>query len=100
MTQQEPHEPTVHLDLREPSLVVRTMRLTDEAVVREARHWTTGRRGPAVDSVSADADLSVFLTEALVLGSRALAAMGQSGEARAVEAMLREVGGEDGLCHG
>jgi hypothetical protein len=92
MTQHEHHEPAVHLDLRGPSLVVRAMCLTDEAVVREARHWTTGRRGPAVEVVSADADLSVFLTEAVVLGSRALAAMGQSGEARAVEAMLREVG--------
>jgi hypothetical protein len=92
MTQHEHHEPAVHLDLDGPLLVVRTMCLMDEAVVREARHWTTGRRGPAVESVSADADLSVFLTEAVVLGSRALAAMGQSGEARAVEAMLREVG--------
>lgn len=92
MSQHEHHEPAVHLDLRGPSLVVRSMCLTDEAVVREARHWTTGRRGPAVDDVGADADLSVFLTEAVVLGSRALAAMGQSGEARAVEAMLREVG--------
>src|SRR4051812_20574712 len=92
MTQHEHHEPAVHLDLLGPSLVIRTICLTNEAVVREARHWTTGRRGPAVEDVSADADLSVFLTEAVVLGSRALAAMGQSGEARAVEAMLREVG--------
>jgi hypothetical protein len=61
-------------------------------VVREARHWTTGRRGPAVDDAGAEADLSVFLTEAVALGSRALATMGQSGEARAVEATLREVG--------
>lgn len=92
MTQHMHHEPAVHFDLRGPSLVVRTLCLADEAVIREARHWTTGRRRPAVEDVNADADLSVFLTEAVVLGSRALAAMGQSGEARAVEAMLREVG--------
>jgi hypothetical protein len=85
-------EPAVHLDLSGTALVVLAVHLTDEAVVREARHWTTGRRGPAVNDVGAEADLSVFLTEAVALGSRALAAMGQSGEARAVEAMLREVG--------
>ncbi|TKJ28311.1 Fis family transcriptional regulator [Blastococcus sp. CCUG 61487] len=92
MNQPEQYEPNVHLDLRGPSLVIRAMCLTDEVVVREARHWTTGRRGPAVEDVSPTADLSVFLTEAVVLGSRALAAMGHSGESRAVEAMLREVG--------
>jgi hypothetical protein len=84
----------VHLDPTGPSVVVHNLTLTDEAVVREARHWSTGRRGPASENLSelADADLSTYLTEAVALGARALSAMGQSGEARAVEQMLREVG--------
>lgn len=87
-------QPAVHLDPRGPSLVVRTFSLVDDAVIREARHWTTGRRGPAIEDPAtlARADLTAYLTEAVVLGSRALSAMGQSGEARAIEQMLREVG--------
>ena len=40
----------------------------------------------------ARADLSTFVTEAVVLGARALAVTSQTSEARAVEQMLREVG--------
>lgn len=74
----------VHVDPSGPSLVVRAFSLTDDVAVRKARHWTTGRRGPAIEDPAAlaRADLTAYLTEAVVLGSRALSAMGQSGEAR------------------
>lgn len=75
------------------AIVVENLTISEESVVREARHWPTGRRGDACDAPEelARADFSAFVTEAVVLGARALAATAQASEARAVEQMLREV---------
>lgn len=75
------------------AIVVENLTITEESVVREARHWPTGRRGDACAAPEevASADFSAFVTEAVVLGARALATTAQASEARAVEQMLREV---------
>ena len=76
------------------AVVVTDLTITDRNVVREAGHWASGRRGEACDTPEelARADLSTFVTEAVVLGARALAVTSQTSEVRAVEQMLREVG--------
>ena len=75
-------------------VVITGLTITDVGVVAEAEHWVDGRRGDRCDDAAtlAGADLSVFATEALVLGARALTLTAQSNEARVVERMLREVG--------
>lgn len=82
------------------AIVVENTTITEESVVREARHWATGRRGEAcrVPEDLARADLTAFVTEAVVLGARVLAATAQTSEARAVEQMLREVGDKSALA--
>lgn len=76
------------------AVVITDLAVADDAVIREARHWTAGRRGESCEALDelAQADLTTFVTEAVVLGARALAATAQTSEARAVEQMLREVG--------
>lgn len=73
---------------------IRALTLDDRGVVSEGRRWTTGRRGPVIDDAAqlAQADLSAFATEALVLGARALAVTGQTADARVVEQMIKDVG--------
>ena len=84
----------------EGAVVVNDLTITDRNVLREACHWATGRRGEACETPEelARADLSPFVTEAVVLGARALAATAQTSEARAVEQMLREVGDKTALA--
>lgn len=84
-------DPTIGSD---GAVVVTDLTITDRNVLREASHWATGRRDEACDTPEelARADLSFFVTEAVVLGARALAVTAQTSEARAVEQMLREVG--------
>jgi len=68
--------------------------IAETDVVREARHWITGERGQRCDDPAelADADLTKFATEALVLGAKALALTAQTTETRALERMLKDVG--------
>ncbi|MGW4634884.1 Fis family transcriptional regulator [Nocardia sp. NPDC004415] len=66
----------------------------DADVAREARHWTSGARGPSVedpDQLDA-ADLEAFVIEAVKIGAHALAATGQAVESRALEQVVRELG--------
>jgi hypothetical protein len=68
--------------------------IADKDVVREARHWTTGLRGPMVDDPDqlASADLTAFVIEARKIGAHALSATGQAQETRALEQIVRELG--------
>jgi len=68
--------------------------IAEADVVGEARHWITGERGQRCDDPAelADADLTKFATEALVLGAKALALTAQTTETRAMERMLKDVG--------
>ncbi len=76
------------------AVVVEGLVIDDRDVVREARLWTSGRRGPTVEDPAglAGADLTTFATEAVLLGARALTATAQTSEARALEQMVKDVG--------
>lgn len=75
-------------------VVVEGLVIEEADVVREARHWFSGERGPSTEdpAILAGADLTRFATEALVLGARALALTAQTTETRALERMLKDVG--------
>ncbi|MBL8931714.1 MAG: hypothetical protein JNL54_16460 [Kineosporiaceae bacterium] len=88
-------EPTrVQLDSTTSVLRIDHLTITHPDVLREARRWTTGSRGPAVDDAGdlKQADLSPFVLEAMVLGSRTLAVVGEVSDARGLEQMVKEVG--------
>jgi len=76
------------------SIVIAQLTVRDKDVAREAQRWTTGERGPVIDDPEAlaSADLAEFVTEAIKIGSHALAATGQSQDARALEQLVKEVG--------
>ncbi len=75
-------------------VVVEALVIEESDVVREARHWLSGERGPSTEdpAMLAGADLTKFATEALVLGAKALALTAQTTETRALERMLKDVG--------
>lgn len=68
--------------------------LDDREVIQEARRWTQGERGPVADSAEtlASADLTRFVTEAIGLGARAIAATGQAQESQALSHLIKDVG--------
>ena len=76
------------------AVVIEGLTTSNPEVVLEAKRWTSGRRGALVEEpeLLAEADLTTFVGEAVVIGARALAATAQTTEARAVEQMLKEVG--------
>lgn len=76
------------------TVIIDSLAISDVDVVSEARHWVTGERGQRCDDPAelADADLTKFATEALVLGAKALSLTALTSETRALERMLREVG--------
>ena len=75
-------------------VVVSGLVIEETDVVLEARHWITGERGPSIDNPEelSGADLTMFATEALVLGAKALALTAQTTETRALERMIKDVG--------
>lgn len=83
-----------HLDIAGNAVVINQLTVQDKDLAREAQRWTTGERGPVIDDadVLAEADMSVFVTEALKIGAHALSATGQSQDFRALERMIKEVG--------
>lgn len=76
------------------AVVIEGLTTSNADVVHEAKRWTTGRRGALVEEPAhlAEADLTTFVEETVVIGARALAATAQTAEARAVEQMLKDVG--------
>ena len=75
-------------------VIIEGLELAQVDVVSEARHWIAGERGQRCDDAThfAGADLTAFVTEALVLGSKALTLTAQTAETRALEQMLKDVG--------
>jgi len=93
VVKQNPAAPRAHVEPAGPSLVVEGMSVREPAVVAEARRWTAGHRGPvvAVEDMSGT-DLSAFVTQALVVGSHAIATAGGVQEAYDLGALVTEVG--------
>jgi hypothetical protein len=85
---------SAHFDNSTATVIVDGLVISHKDVVREAQRWTTGQRGPVVDDPDelAQADLTRFVTQAIVIGSHALAATAQASDARALEQMVKDVG--------
>lgn len=83
-----------HFDDRATAVVIKQVTIRDANVVREAQRWTTGERGLVVEDIEqlAQADLTVYVTEALRLGAHALSVTGQAQESQAIGKMLKDVG--------
>lgn len=84
---------TAHVDASGHAVVVAHLDVRDPVVVAEARRWSTGHRATAVAAEEmAGADLTAFVTQALVVGSHAIATTGGAQEAYNLEALVTEVG--------
>lgn len=80
------------LDVRSRALVIHDLTLTDAAVVTEAQHWSTGRRGPLAgpeDLLSCD--LGAFVTQAITVGAHALAHAGNAQDALDLERLVTDL---------
>ncbi|MDN5790426.1 MAG: hypothetical protein L0H25_06100 [Micrococcales bacterium] len=85
--------PAAFFDAATPAVVIEHLSVTDTEVVTEARRWSTGCRGPAVAADKlADADLTGFVTQALSVGSRAIASAGGAQDTFELERLVSEVG--------
>lgn len=82
----------VRVDTESGTLIVKHLRLTDHAVLRECRHWSQGNRGAAVELAELmDTDLSNFATQALTIGSAAMSAAAGHQESYGIEQLVAEV---------
>ena len=80
-------QPQAHFDDTLTAVEIERLTLRDRDVALEARRWTAGERGAAVDDPDAlaAADLSEFITEVVKIGAHALSATGQAQESRILE---------------
>lgn len=82
----------VRLDVESGSLVIRELRVSDPAVLRECRHWAQGRRGAPTELVDlVGVDLTAFALSAITIGSTSMAAAGGVQEAYGIESLVAEV---------
>lgn len=82
----------VHVDPNSGSLVVNQLRLDDSRVLTECRHWSSGRRGEAVDLTDlVDTDLTAFAVQAITIGATAMSAAGGVQSTYGIEALVAEV---------
>lgn len=83
----------VTFDPSRPAVIIEHLALTDSEVVIEARRWSTGRRGATVAAAEmGEADLSVFVTQAMAVGARAIAGAGSAQDTFDLETLVTEVG--------
>ena len=76
-----------------PAVVIADLTVTDPSVVTESLHWSTGRRDVAVRVPEmAGADLSAFVTQALVVGAHAITSAGGTQDTFDLERLVTEVG--------
>ncbi|MBB5808870.1 vacuolar-type H+-ATPase subunit E/Vma4 [Saccharothrix ecbatanensis] len=89
-----PTKSQAHFDPTASAIIVERMAMRDPDVVREARRWTTGERGPLIEDPAklACADLENYVTEAMRIGAHALSVTGQAHEAQALEHLLKDLG--------
>lgn len=87
-------DPGARFDPTATAVVIRDLVISHPDVAREAQRWTTGQRGAVVDDIDelARADLAPFVTQAVLIGSQALAATAQTSDVKALEVMLKDVG--------
>ncbi len=75
------------------AVIIDTLAIDDPAVLDEARHWTTGRRGELLEtSEVGNADVTAFVREAVVCGARVLASTAHTADSRLLENVVKGVG--------
>lgn len=80
-----------HFEQATPCLVIEAMTVTQDAVLRECRHWSTGRRGEPVEPEAlAGADLGAFVEQAMTIGATALSSAGGTQQAYGVENLIAD----------
>lgn len=83
--------PRARFEATGPSLHIEALTITDDAVLRECRHWATGERGPAADADAlAGADLSSFVMQAMTIGATALTTAGTTQTSYSVENLIAD----------
>lgn len=93
MTVIQPRERQAWYDTKRAAVVIVQVVLDDAEVVRESRHWATGRRDEATDTDDlAGADLGAFVKQAISIGALAMSAAGGVQQAYNIEALITEVG--------
>ena len=85
--------PAVSYNRTVPALVVNNLTIDDPSVVSESRRWSSGIRGPAVsEDTCAGVDFSTFITQAVTVGARAIAAAGGVQDTFNLERLVSDVG--------
>ncbi|HEX2705314.1 MAG TPA: hypothetical protein VHM65_06115 [Candidatus Lustribacter sp.] len=80
-------------DLAAMAVVIHRLTVTHPSVVSEARRWSTGQRGAALAAEEmAGADLGAFVTQALAVGSQAIALAAGAQDTFELERLVTEVG--------
>lgn len=88
-----PESRGAHYDPTTPAVVINDLAVTDPSVVAESHRWSEGRRGAVVgDADMADADLSAFVTQALVVGAHAIGSAGGVQDTFSLESLVNDVG--------
>ncbi|MBB1494943.1 hypothetical protein J4N02_13810 [Propioniciclava sp. MC1595] len=83
--------PRARFEATGPSLQIEALTITDDAVLRECRHWATGERGPAADADAlAGADLTSFVMQAMTIGATALTTAGTTQTSYSVENLIAD----------
>ena len=85
--------PSVTYDADRRSILVNAFAVDELVVVSEARRWSTGTRGEAVDEAGlVGADLTNFVTQALRIGAGAITSAGHAQDTFDLERLVEEVG--------
>jgi len=83
----------VFYDRTVPALVIHHLNIDDPTVLAESRRWSTGARGPAVsEDDCTGVNFSTFITQALAVGSRAIATAGGVQDTFNLERLVSDVG--------
>ncbi|MGH9248343.1 MAG: Fis family transcriptional regulator [Acidimicrobiales bacterium] len=91
--QQDQAPPDAYYDSSTPAVVVQNLAVTDPTVVSESRRWSTGQRGAAVNADEmSGADLSAFVTQAMVVGAHAIGSAGGVQDTFNLEQLVTDVG--------
>lgn len=85
--------PSAHYDTHRDTVVIDSLSITDPVVATESRRWATGRRGPVLAPADMQtADLTAFVTQAIIIGVHAIASAGGVQDHVRLETLVAQVG--------
>ncbi len=92
-TQPDAAVSAVLYDRTVPALIIHNLNIDNPTVVAESRRWSTGVRGPAVsEDECGGVNFTTFITQALAVGSRAIATAGGVQDTFNLERLVSDVG--------